>query len=99
MTDAIMISPVLRVEWQHEFKDKVWTISESFAAAPPGGSFQLMGDLGKLAFELIGENQIVRETLRLRISGDPMVQKPLLSNIFQLEWEKLCMQGTSESAQ
>ncbi|MGH8029965.1 MAG: autotransporter outer membrane beta-barrel domain-containing protein, partial [Arenimonas sp.] len=42
-TDWGVVTPHLQVEWEHEFKDDLWTVQEAFAGAPAGGTFRTVG--------------------------------------------------------
>jgi outer membrane autotransporter protein len=43
ITEHMLISPIVRVEWEHEFEDDLWSVQESFAEAPAGGTFRTVG--------------------------------------------------------
>jgi subtilase-type serine protease len=44
ITDRMILSPVFRLEWEHEFEDDLWSVQESFAGAPAGSTFHTTGD-------------------------------------------------------
>jgi uncharacterized protein with beta-barrel porin domain len=43
ITEHMLISPIIRLEWEHEFEDDLWSVQESFAGAPAGGTFRTTG--------------------------------------------------------
>ncbi len=43
ISDHMLLSPVVRLAWEHEWDGTLWSVDESFAGAPPGGNFTVNG--------------------------------------------------------